>query len=144
MNVLIFGATGMVGQGVLRECLLDPDVQIVQTVGRTPTGLKHPKLRESVRSDLLDYTEIESALRGFDACFFCLGVSSTGMSGSEYERVTYGVTMAAVSTKSRHDFHLRFWRGNGQLGKRANHVGARERQNRKCPPPPSLQGCLHV
>jgi uncharacterized protein YbjT (DUF2867 family) len=101
MNVLIFGATGMVGQGVLRECLLDPDVQIVQTVGRTPTGLKHPKLREIVRSDLLGYTEIESALRGFDACFFCLGVSSTGMSESEYERVTYAVTMAAAQTLSR-------------------------------------------
>jgi uncharacterized protein YbjT (DUF2867 family) len=101
MNVLIFGATGMVGQGVLRECLLDPDVQIVQTVGRTPTGLKHSKLRESVRSDLLDYTEIESALRGFDACFFCLGVSSTGMSESEYERVTYAVTIAAAQTLSR-------------------------------------------
>jgi uncharacterized protein YbjT (DUF2867 family) len=101
MNLLIFGATGMVGQGVLRECLLDPDVQIVQTVGRTPTGLKHSKLRESVRSDLLDYTEIESALRGFDACFFCLGVSSTGMSESEYERVTYAVTMAAAQTLSR-------------------------------------------
>jgi len=91
----------MVGQGVLRECLLDPEVQVVQTVGRTPTGLKHPKLREIVRSDLLDYTEIESALRGFDACFFCLGVSSTGMSESEYERVTYAVTMAAAQTLSR-------------------------------------------
>ncbi len=101
MNVLIFGATGMVGQGVLRECLLGPDVQVVQTVGRTPTGLKHPKLREIVRSDLLDYTEIESALRGFDACFFCLGVSSTGMSESEYERVTYPVTMTAARTLSR-------------------------------------------
>jgi len=101
MNVLIFGATGMVGQGVLRECLLGPDVQVVQTVGRTPTGLKHPKLREIVRSDLLDYTEIESALRGFDACFFCLGVSSTGMSESEYERVTYTVTMTAAQTLSR-------------------------------------------
>ena len=91
----------MVGQGVLRECLLDPNVQIVQTVGRTPTGLQHPKLREIVRSELLDYTEIESALRGFDACFFCLGVSSTGMSESEYERVTYTVTMAAAQTLSR-------------------------------------------
>ena len=91
----------MVGQGVLRECLLDPDVQAVQTVGRTPTGLKHLKLREIVRPNLLDYTEIESALRGFDACFFCLGVSSTGMSESEYERVTCTVTMAAAQILSR-------------------------------------------
>src|SRR6202158_4443696 len=101
MNILIFGATGMVGQGALRECLLDPDVQVVQTVGRAPTGLQHPQLREIVRSDLLDYTENESALRGFNACFFCLGVSSTGMSESEYERVTYAVTMAAAQTLSR-------------------------------------------
>jgi uncharacterized protein YbjT (DUF2867 family) len=108
MNVLIFGATGMVGQGVLRECLLDPDVQVVQTVGRTPTGLKHPKLREIVRSDLLDYAEIESALRGFDACFLCLGVSSTGMSESEYERVTYAVTMAAAQTLSRLNLGMTF------------------------------------
>ena len=62
MNVLIFGATGMVGRGVLRECLLDPDVQILQTVGQTRTGLNHPKLHEIVRSDMLDYAEIETAL----------------------------------------------------------------------------------
>jgi len=101
MNVLIFGATGMVGRGVLRECLLDPDVQILQTVGRTPTGLNHPKLHEIVRSDMLDYAEIETALRGFDACFFCLGVSSTGMSEREYERVTYTVTLNAAQILAR-------------------------------------------
>ena len=67
MNVLIFGATGMVGQGVLRECLLDPNVQFVQTIGRTATGLQNPKLREIAHPDLWHYAPIEEKLTGFDA-----------------------------------------------------------------------------
>jgi uncharacterized protein YbjT (DUF2867 family) len=101
MNVLLFGATGMIGQGVLRECLLDPQVQLVQTVGRTATGARHPKLREIVRSDLWHYATIESDLSGFDACFFCLGVSSGGMKEEEYERLTYGITLAAAEALCR-------------------------------------------
>ena len=101
MNVLLFGATGMVGQGVLRECLLDPDVQLVQTVGRTAAGAQHAKLREVVHQDLWHYSAIEAELSGFDACFFCLGVSSAGMKEADYERVTYGITMAAAETLSR-------------------------------------------
>lgn len=96
MNVLLFGATGMVGQGVLRECLLDSDVQMVQTIGRTTTGMQHPKLREVARHDLLHYDDITASLSGFDACFFCLGVSSSGMKEEDYERVTYGITVAAA------------------------------------------------
>jgi uncharacterized protein YbjT (DUF2867 family) len=101
MNVLLFGATGMVGQGVLRECLLDPGVQLVQTVGRTATGLQHPKLREIERQDLWHYEAIEPNLAGFDACFFCLGVSSSGMKEEDYKRVTYGVTVAAAEVLCR-------------------------------------------
>jgi uncharacterized protein YbjT (DUF2867 family) len=101
MRVLIFGGTGMVGQGVLRECLLDPDVDVVRTVGRSATGVEHPKLRETVHSDLMNYSGIEADLSGFDACFFCLGVSSAGMSEPEYESVTYGITIAAAQTLSR-------------------------------------------
>jgi uncharacterized protein YbjT (DUF2867 family) len=101
MNVLLFGATGMVGQGVLRECLLDPEVQRVVTIGRTPTGSRHSKLQQIVHPDLWHYAEIESDLSGFDACFFCLGVSSAGMKEEEYARVTYGITMAAAETLSR-------------------------------------------
>jgi uncharacterized protein YbjT (DUF2867 family) len=101
MRVLIFGATGMVGQGVLRECLLDPDIDVVQTVGRTATGVKDPKLREIVRADLLDYSDSEHDLRGFDACFFCLGVSAAGLSEEQYARITYDVTIAAAQTLSR-------------------------------------------
>jgi uncharacterized protein YbjT (DUF2867 family) len=101
MKILIFGATGMVGQGVLRECLLDPGVLVVQTVGRSATGVKHPKLREIIHSDMLHYEQIEDDLRGFDACFFCLGVSSAGMSEPQYEHLTYKITIAAAQTLSR-------------------------------------------
>jgi len=101
MKILIFGATGMVGGGVLRECLLDPGVEQVTTIGRHPTRQQHPKLREIVQRNLLDLSGIESELVGFDACFFCLGVTSLGMSESEYRKVTYGITMAAAEPLSR-------------------------------------------
>jgi uncharacterized protein YbjT (DUF2867 family) len=101
MNVLIFGATGMVGKGVLRECLLDPGVQLVKTVGRTATGVPHPKLQEVVHQDLSNYSSIQTELSGFDACFFCLGVSSAGMKDADYERITYGITLAAAESLSR-------------------------------------------
>jgi uncharacterized protein YbjT (DUF2867 family) len=101
MKVLIFGATGMVGQGVLRECLLDPNVDAVVTVGRSATGVQNPKLREIVRPDLFHYSDIESQLAGFDACFFCLGVSSAGMPEKQYENLTYTLTLAAAETLAR-------------------------------------------
>ena len=101
MNVVIFGATGMLGQGVLRECLLDADVGRVLTIGRTATGVRHAKLQEIAHSDMWNYAPIEDQLRGFDACFFCLGVTSAGMSEADYTRVTYGITMAAAETLCR-------------------------------------------
>jgi len=101
MNVLIFGATGMVGQGVLRECLGDPGVERVLAVGRTATGVRDPKLREIVHADLTSYASIEAQLAGFNACFFCLGVSSVGMREADYERVTYDITLAAAQTLVR-------------------------------------------
>ena len=101
MRVVLFGGTGMVGQGVLRECLLDPDVESVLSVGRTATGQQHVKLRELVHRDFLDFSPIESELSGFDACFFCLGVSSAGMQEDDYRRITYDFTMAAARTLAR-------------------------------------------
>lgn len=101
MKVLIFGATGMVGQGVLLECLRDTAVELVVTLGRTATGVRDGKLREIAHANLLDYSGMEMQLAGFDACFFCLGVTSTGMKEADYERVTYGFTMAAAETLSR-------------------------------------------
>ena len=113
MNVLLFGATGMVGQGVLRECLLDPDVQLVRSVGRTSTGIRHPKLRETVHPDLWRYQEIEAELSGFDACFFSLGVSSAGMKAEQYEHITYGITLAAAETLCRLNPGMKFFYVSG-------------------------------
>jgi uncharacterized protein YbjT (DUF2867 family) len=101
MKVLIYGATGMVGQAVLRECLLDAGVEQVATIGRTATGASNGKLREIVRGDLSNYTGIEEQLSGFDACFFCLGVSSSGLKEADYTRLTYDLTLAAGEMLSR-------------------------------------------
>jgi uncharacterized protein YbjT (DUF2867 family) len=101
VDVVLFGATGMVGQGVLRECLLDPEVHRVLSIGRTVTGLQHPKLREIVRSNLYDYSDLESDLTGYDACFFCLGTSAAGRSEDDYRRVTYDLTLAAATTLAK-------------------------------------------
>jgi uncharacterized protein YbjT (DUF2867 family) len=96
VRVVVFGATGMIGQGVLRECLLDPAVTEVLTVGRAATGRQDTKLRELTHADLADLSAIEAELGGYDACFFCLGVSSAGMTEDAYRRVTYDYTMAAA------------------------------------------------
>jgi uncharacterized protein YbjT (DUF2867 family) len=101
MRVLLTGATGMVGQGVLRECLADPDVERVVILGRTPLGIQQPKVEEIVHQDLYDLSPIESRLANLDACFFCLGVSSAGMSEADYARVTYDLTMSIAGTLVR-------------------------------------------
>ncbi|HTW62624.1 MAG TPA: NAD(P)H-binding protein [Terracidiphilus sp.] len=98
MKVLIFGATGMVGQGALLECLRAPDVERVTTIVRSATGRTDAKLEEIAHGDLMNLTAIEDRLRGLDACFFCLGVSSAGMQEDAYARVTYGLTVAAGET----------------------------------------------
>ena len=101
MKVILFGATGMVGQGVLRECLLDAGVESVLAVGRRPGGQQHAKLREILHDDFFDFAAIESQLAGYDACFFCLGVSSLGMDEARYRHLTYDITLAAARTLSR-------------------------------------------
>ena len=100
MKIILYGATGMVGQGVLLECLRDPGVEQVLAVGRTPTGRTDAKLRELILKDLENYAGIEASLAGYDACFFCLGVSSAGMKEADYERITYRYTMAAAEALS--------------------------------------------
>ncbi len=96
MNVVLFGATAMVGTGVLIECLEDPRVQSVLALGRRPCGVTHAKLRELIRSDLFDYEDAVDDLRNRDACFFCLGVSAAGMTEAAYHRVTHDLTIAAA------------------------------------------------
>lgn len=98
MKVIIFGATGMVGQGTLHECLLAADVDQVLSIGRTPTGVRHPKLREITLADFTDLSPIETELRGYDACFYCLGVSSVGMSEDAYTKVSFDFPIAAART----------------------------------------------
>jgi uncharacterized protein YbjT (DUF2867 family) len=101
MKVILFGATGMVGQGVLRECLLDSEIESVLAVGRSPTGQRHPKLREILHDNFLEYSAVESQWAGYDACFFCLGVSSVGMSEERYRHLTHDITLAAATTLAR-------------------------------------------
>ncbi|MBV9109898.1 MAG: epimerase [Gemmatimonadetes bacterium] len=98
MDVLLFGATGMLGQGTLRECLLDPGVSRVVTVGRRATGQQHPKLREIVVPDVADLSSVSAELAGFDACFFTLGVSSARMTEARYSVVTYDLTVSIART----------------------------------------------
>jgi uncharacterized protein YbjT (DUF2867 family) len=143
MNVLLFGATGMVGQGVLRECLLDPDVLQVRIVGRTPTGIQHPKLRETIHRDLWHYSEIETDLSGFDACLFVLGVSSAGMKAEAYEHITYGITMAAAEALCRLNPRMKFLYVSGagtdstERGKACGH-GSKVKPRTRCSAYPSL------
>lgn len=106
MRVILFGASGMVGQGVLRECLLAVDVTEVLAIGRTklertPLGRTEAKLRELRVENFEDFAPVAAELRDYDACFFCLGVSSAGMKEAEYTRVTYGYTMAAAEVLAR-------------------------------------------
>jgi uncharacterized protein YbjT (DUF2867 family) len=108
MNVILFGATGMVGHGVLRECLLDPDVHHILSIVRTLSGQPHPKLRELVHSNFFEYSAIESELTGFDACFFCLGVSSAGIDEAKYTHLTYDLTLAAAATLARLNPNMTF------------------------------------
>lgn len=93
MNVVIFGASGMVGQGVLLECLRDTGVERVLVIGRSPVEQKHTKLREVLVKDLFDVASYASELSGLDACFFCLGISSAGMSEDAYRSLTYDLTV---------------------------------------------------
>jgi len=98
----------MIGRGVLLECLRDPDVDLVVILGRTATGILDGKLREIIHRDFADYSAMEESLSGFDACFYCLGISSAGMSEADYTRVTFTYTMAAAEPLSRFNPAMKF------------------------------------
>jgi uncharacterized protein YbjT (DUF2867 family) len=112
VRVVIFGATGMVGQGVLRECLHDRSVDAVLVVGRSPTGQTHPKLHEVVHTDFSDFSVLP--LDGYDACFFCLGVSAAAMSEKDYRAITYDTTIAAARAMFAHNPTTTFIYVSGQ------------------------------
>jgi uncharacterized protein YbjT (DUF2867 family) len=108
VKVILFGATGMVGQGVLRECLLDPEVVEILAMGRNTTGQRHGKLLEIVREDLFDLSDIAVSLAGCDACFFCLGVSSAGMKEAQYRRLTYDLTLSVARILAKQNPEMTF------------------------------------
>ncbi|MDF6040616.1 NAD-dependent epimerase/dehydratase family protein [Streptomyces sp. JH14] len=114
MRVIIFGATGMVGQGVLRACLLDDRVESVLIVGRTTSGVRHPKVREVLHGDFKDFSAIDAELTSLDACFYCLGVTSTGIGEEEYTRITYTYTLAAARAVAAHNPGLTFTYVSGE------------------------------
>jgi len=101
IRAIIFGATGMVGEGVLHVSLKCPAVESVLVIGRRPCGVSHEKLKEIVNKDFLDYSSIQDEFKDYNACFFCLGISSVGMKEKDYARVTYDLTMQAATTLSR-------------------------------------------
>ena len=108
MRIIIFGITGMVGQSALRECLLDDDVQEILAISRKRTNQKHEKLKEIELGNVADLSSIEHEITGFDACFFCLGVSSAGMKEDEYRKITYDITMSVAETVARLNPQLTF------------------------------------
>lgn len=108
MKVILFGATGMVGSGVLRECLLDRDVESVLAIGRQAPAVSHEKLEVLVRPDMFDVPADAAGFAAFDACFFCLGVSSVGMSEAEYTHLTYDLTMQWAQMLARANPKMRF------------------------------------
>ncbi|HLW74275.1 MAG TPA: epimerase [Gammaproteobacteria bacterium] len=114
MKVILFGASGMVGQGVLRECLRDPGVERVLSIGRSLSGKQDPKLEELALKDLYDLGPVESKLKGYDACFFCLGVSAAGMREADYRRISYDLTLAAATVLARLNPGMTFIYVSGQ------------------------------
>jgi uncharacterized protein YbjT (DUF2867 family) len=108
LSVIITGATGMVGEGVLHESLLHPDVERVLVINRKPCGVSHPKLKEIIHPNFLDLYSIESDLTGYNACFFCLGVSSVGMKEDEYRRLTYDLTIGFAKILARQNPDMTF------------------------------------
>ena len=108
IKAIIFGATGMVGEGVLLQALDHPDIDSFLVIGRRSCGRKHQKLKEVIHNDFYNYTSIEENLKGYNACFFCLGVSSVGMNEKDYYRVTYDLTMQAATALSKLNSDMTF------------------------------------
>lgn len=108
INAIILGATGMVGEGVLHECLKHPGIESVLVINRKPCGVKHEKLKEIIHKDFMDFSPIENLLTGYNACYFCMGVSSIGMNEKDYTRITYDLTMRVANTLLKHNNDMTF------------------------------------
>ena len=114
IKVIITGVTGMVGEGVMHECLHHPQVESVLVINRRPCGVVHPKLKEIIHQDFLNFAPIESQLSGYDACYFCLGISSVGVDKDTYYRMTYTLTLHVAETLSRYNRGMTFCYVSGQ------------------------------
>jgi len=108
IKAILTGATGMVGEGVLHECLQHPDVKEVLVISRRPCGVTHPKLKEIIHADFHNLSAIENELSGYNACFFCLGVSSVGMKEPEYTHLTHNLTMHVAETLVKLNSNMTF------------------------------------
>jgi hypothetical protein len=108
IRAIITGSTGMVGEGVMHECLLHPQVEAVLVINRKPGGVVHPKLKEIIHQDFFDFSAIEDQLSGYNACFFCLGVTSLGKKEEEYYKLTYTLTMHVAEILSRLNKEMTF------------------------------------
>ena len=115
IKAIITGATGMVGEGILHECLQNPEVESVLVINRKPCGVQHPKLKEIIHKDFFDLTQIEDQLRDYNTCYFCAGVSSVGMKEDAYKRITYDLTMNFATTllKINPNFNFMYVSGTG-------------------------------
>lgn len=101
IRAIVTGVTGMVGEGVMHECLLHPDVEQVLIINRKPSGVSHPKLKEIIHSNFFDLSAIEGQLKNYNACYFCLGVTSVGLKEPEYKKLTYDLTIHVATTLSK-------------------------------------------
>jgi uncharacterized protein YbjT (DUF2867 family) len=108
IKAIITGATGMVGEGILHECLLHPDVESVLVINRKPCGVKHERLNEIIHKDFFDLSTVEDQLVGYNACYFCAGVSSVGKKEDEYKRITYDLTLNFADTLLKHNPDMSF------------------------------------
>lgn len=107
-NVIITGTTGMVGEGVLMQCLNSPEINSILVINRKPCGYTHPKLKEVIHADFFDFSAIESQLKGYNACFFCLGITSVGADQETYYKMTYTLTMRVAQTLSKLNSDMTF------------------------------------
>jgi uncharacterized protein YbjT (DUF2867 family) len=114
LKIIITGTTGMVGEGVMLQCLDNPKVEKVLSISRKPNGHSHPKLEELIHADFSDLSAVEKQLAGYDACYFCAGISSVGISKEEYERITYDLTLSFAKTLAKLNPKMTFTYVSGQ------------------------------
>ena len=147
-EVILFGATGMVGAGVLLECVADARVESVVAIVRSSTGRSHPKLREILHADFFNYDHLRAEFASCDACFFCLGVTSVGLDEAAYTRLTYDLTTAAAARDGRHesghDLLLCLRHRHRQHRAQPHDVGAGERADGERHTGAAVQGGIHV